>query len=98
MWAGLLAGAEQLMDTVLQLLRDPGPGSVLAHGDYHAGNIAIGDTGAAVLDLQCARLSSGVEDIVQYLYQVRAIYSIKYTVNYEMNVFLHAIQNSSLFL
>ena len=84
MWAGLLAGAEQLMDTVLQLLRDPGQGSVLAHGDYHAGNIAIGDPGAAVLDLQCARISSGVEDIVQYLYQVRIIYSIKYTVNYEM--------------
>ena len=73
MWAGLLAAAEQLMDTVLQLLRDPGQGSVLAHGDYHAGNIAIGHTGAAVLDLQCARISSGVEDIVQYLYQVRVV-------------------------
>ena len=86
LWAQLLAEGEQLMETLMQLLHTKEDTKedakedteedalVLVHGDFHMGNIALsgveGEEEALVFDLQCVRLGSGVEDIVQYLCQV----------------------------
>ena len=81
LWTQLLGEGEQLMETLMQLLHTKedtkedsnGDTLVLVHGDFHMGNIALSrDEGeeALVFDLQCVRLGSGVEDVVQYLCQV----------------------------
>ena len=68
----LLDVGDSLMEKVFQLLK-PSSSSVITHGDFHMWNIAFDrepPTAVTMFDLQGSRVSSGVNDIVQYLYQV----------------------------
>ena len=73
--ARLERAGPRLMEAVYSLLHGAGDSSVLAHGDFHMWNIAFTGTRAqppaeaVFFDLQASRLTSGVDDIVQYLYQ-----------------------------
>ena len=61
---------------LFNLLKPDQSTSVITHGDFHMWNIAFlghpSPSEAMFFDLQVSRWSSGVTDIVQYLYQVAA--------------------------
>ena len=77
--ARLARAGPRLMEAVYGLLHGAGDSSVLAHGDFHMWNIAFAGTRAqppaeaVFFDLQASRLTSGLDDIVQYLYQVTTV-------------------------
>jgi len=70
----LLEIGSQLMERVFELLKPEIETQVIAHGDFHMWNVAFVKQNypdkVLFFDLQTSRVTSGVADIIQYLYQV----------------------------